>query len=148
MGEVAGRPLVLVVDDDVDVREALVEILQLDYDVVSAGGGIEAVTMLRQRRVVAIVLDVLMPEMDGLTTLRRARQIDPTVPIVMVTAVDTARSARDALKLGAVDYITKPFTCNELRAAVRSASAERTAPAAPAEPIIRLPRDLGSRASA
>jgi DNA-binding response OmpR family regulator len=48
----------------------------------------------------------------------------------MVTAVDTARSARDALKLGAVDYITKPFTCDELRAAVRSASAERTAPAA------------------
>jgi DNA-binding NtrC family response regulator len=148
MGDVADRPLVLVVDDDADVRDALVEILQLDYDVVSAGGGIEAVTVLRQRRVVAIVLDVLMPEMDGLTTLRRARQIDPTVPIVMVTALDTARSARDALKLGAVDYITKPFTCDELRAAVRSASAERIAHAVSADPVIHVVRDVGSRASA
>jgi two-component system NtrC family response regulator len=75
--------------------------------------------------VAAIVLDVLMPEMDGLTTLRRARQIDPTIPIVMVTAVDTARTARDALKLGAVDYLTKPFTCDDLRAAVASAVTQR-----------------------
>jgi DNA-binding response OmpR family regulator len=147
MGEVADRPLVLVVDDDTDVRDALVEILQRDYDVVSAGNGIEAVTVLRQRRVAAIVLDVLMPEMDGLTTLRRARQIDPTIPIVMVTAVDSARSARDALKLGAVDYITKPFTCDELRAAVKAASGQRSAIAS-ADPIISIPRDVGSRASA
>ena len=125
MGEETPRPLVLVVDDDADVRDAVVEILQQHYEVLAVGGGSEALVLLRHRGIAAIVLDVLMPEMDGLTTLRQARQIDPTVGIVMVTAVDTARTARDALKLGAVDYVTKPFTCDGLLAAVASAVAHR-----------------------
>jgi two-component system NtrC family response regulator len=131
MGD-SDRPLVLVVDDDEAVREALAEVLQMDYEVVTAGGGVDALLLLRQRPVAAIVLDVMMPEMDGLATLQRIRQIDPRVAIVVVTAVDTARMARDALKLGAADYVTKPFRCDELRAAVKSALAHDGAPLAPA----------------
>jgi two-component system, NtrC family, response regulator AtoC len=128
----SGRPLVMIVDDDVHVREAVAEVLQNEYEVVTVGGGIDALLMLRQRPVSVIVLDVVMPEMDGLATLKRARELNPSLGIVMVTAVDNARVARDAMKLGALDYLTKPFTCQELRAAVKSALPSGSGPLAPA----------------
>jgi DNA-binding NtrC family response regulator len=121
----------MIVDDDAFVREAVAEVLQSDYDVVTAAGGIDALLLLRQRPVSVIVLDVVMPEMDGLATLKRAREIDPSVGVVMVTAVDKARIVRDAMKLGAVDYVTKPFTCEDLRAAVKSALPNGRGPLAP-----------------
>jgi two-component system NtrC family response regulator len=128
MSDGSARPLVMVVDDDARVREAVAEVLQSDYDVVTVTGGIEALLMLRQRPVSVVILDVVMPEMDGLATLKRAREINPSLGVVMVTAVDNARVARDALKLGATDYLTKPFSCEELRAAVRSALPRLTVP--------------------
>jgi DNA-binding NtrC family response regulator len=128
------RPLVMVVDDDAHVRDAVAEVLQSDYDVVTVGGGIEAILMLRQRPVSVVILDVMMPEMDGLATLKRARELNPALGVVMVTAVDNARIARDAMKLGAADCLTKPFTCEDLRAAVRSALPSATGPLAPATP--------------
>lgn len=128
MSDGSARPLVMVVDDDARVREAVAEVLQSDYDVVTVTGGIEALLMLRQRPVSVVILDVVMPEMDGLATLKRAREINPSLGVVMVTAVDNARMARDALKLGATDSLTKPFSCEELRAAVRSALPRLTVP--------------------
>ena len=132
MNDGSERPLVMVVDDDTHVREAVAEVLQSDYDVVTVGGGIEAILMLRQRRVSVVILDVMMPEMDGLATLKRARELNPTLGVVMVTAIDNARIARDAMKLGATDCLTKPFTCEELRAAVRSALPNGYSPLSPA----------------
>jgi two-component system NtrC family response regulator len=128
MSDGSERPLVMVVDDDARVREAVAEVLQRDYDVVTVTGGIEALLMLRQRPVAVVILDVVMPEMDGLATLKRAREINPSLGVVMVTAADNARMARDAIKLGATDYLTKPFSCEELRAAVRSALPRLTVP--------------------
>ncbi len=132
MSDGSVRPLVMIVDDDAHVREAVAEVLQADYDVVTVGGGIDALLMLRQRRVSVVVLDVMMPEMDGLATLKRAREINPALGVVMVTAVDNARMARDAMKLGALDYLTKPFTCQELRAAVKAALPTASDPLTPA----------------
>ena len=128
MSDGSARPLVMVVDDDALVREAVAEVLQSDYDVVTVTGGIEALLMLRQRPVSVVILDVVMPEMDGLATLKRARAITPSLGVVMVTAADNARMARDAIKLGATDYLTKPFSGEELRAAVRSALPRLTVP--------------------
>ena len=128
MSDGSARPLVMVVDDDALVREAVAEVLQSDYDVITVTGGIEALLMLRQRPVSVVILDVVMPEMDGLATLKRAREITPSLGVVMVTAADNARMARDAIKLGATDYLTKPFSGEELRAAVRSALPRLTVP--------------------
>ena len=132
MNDTPERPLVMIVDDDAHVREAVAEALQNDYDVVTVGGGIEAILMLRQRPVSVVVLDVVMPEMDGLATLKRARELNPALGVVMVAASENARMAHEAMKLGALDCLTKPFTCEDLRAAVKSALRNATPPLAAA----------------
>jgi DNA-binding NtrC family response regulator len=121
MDDDPARPLVMVVDNDAHVRDAVAEVLKADYEVVTVESGIDALLMLRQRPISVVVLDVVMPEMDGLATLKRAREIKPSLGVIMVSAVDNARTARDAMKLGARDYLTKPFTCEELRDAVKAA---------------------------
>ena len=121
MTDDSARPLVMVVDNDAHVRDAVAEVLKSDYEVVTVESGIDALLMLRQRPVSVVVLDVVMPEMDGLATLKRAREINPSLGVIMVSAVDNAGTARDAMKLGARDYLTKPFTSEELREAVKSA---------------------------
>jgi DNA-binding NtrC family response regulator len=132
MSDGSERPLVMVVDDDAHVREAVAEALQPDYDVVTVGGGIEAILLLRRRPVSVVVLDAVLPEMDGLATLKRARELRPALGVVMVAAADNAPMAREALKLGALDCLTKPFTAGELRAAVRSALPNASPPVAAA----------------
>jgi DNA-binding NtrC family response regulator len=121
MSDGSQRPLVMVVDADAHVREAVAEVLQSDYDVVSASGGMEAILTLRQRPVSVAVLDAVLPEMDGLATLKRARQLNPALGVVMVIESGNGLMANEALKLGAVGCLTKPFTAGELRVAVKSA---------------------------
>src|SRR5205823_2905963 len=77
----------------------------------------------------AVLLDLLMPGMDGLQTLARLRERDPALGIIMLTGIDSSRATRDALKLGAVDYLTKPFECEEVLAAVRAALGNGGTPA-------------------
>jgi DNA-binding NtrC family response regulator len=132
MSDGSERPLVMVVDDDAHIREAVAEVLQPDYDVVTVGGGIEAILTLRRRPVSVVLLDVVLPEMDGLATLKRARELRPALGVVMVAAADNASMAREAMKLGALDCLTKPFTAGELRAAVKSALPSAGAPIAAA----------------
>jgi DNA-binding NtrC family response regulator len=121
MSDGSERPLVMIVDADAHVREAVAEVLQSDYDVVSVGGGIEAILTLRQRPVAVVVLDAVLPEMDGLATLKRARQLSPALGVVMVIESGNGRMANETLKLGAAGCLTKPFTAGELRAAVKAA---------------------------
>jgi DNA-binding NtrC family response regulator len=100
---------ILVVDDDEAIRDALKEILEDDYDVTCAEGGPEALSKISAHGFDLVFLDIVMPEMDGIETLRRIKQIDPNLDVIMVSAVDRAQEATDSLKLGAYDYITKPF---------------------------------------
>ena len=112
----AGRRTVLVVDDDADMLETCARILrQGGYECLTAAGGREALDVLRSRRLDAILADLRMPDMDGLTLLANARRLAPGVPTVIVTAyasMDSARRARDA---GAAAYLAKPFGVSELR---------------------------------
>jgi DNA-binding NarL/FixJ family response regulator len=110
---------VLVVDDDAGVRDALHVILDDEYEVLDAADGKSTLNAVQSRDVSLILLDILLPDVDGIEILQELGTVSPNVPIIMVTAVKTVRTAVTAMKLGAVDYITKPFQEEELLASIR-----------------------------
>ena len=122
------RPVVLVVDDDDGVREALHLILDDDYVVLDVGDGRTALSIIRAQPVDLVLLDILMPEVDGIEILQELRTFAPTLPVIMMTAVKTVLTAVSAMKLGAHDYITKPFQDASLLASIRTALEARTWP--------------------
>jgi DNA-binding NarL/FixJ family response regulator len=115
------RPVVLVVDDDDGVREALHLVLDDDYVVLDVGDGRTALSIVRAHPVDVVLLDILMPEVDGIEILQELRIFAPTLPVIMMTAVKTVLTAVSAMKLGAHDYITKPFHDASLLASIRTA---------------------------
>jgi two-component system response regulator MprA len=114
---------ILVVDDEPAVRESLRRALQLEgYGVELAGDGSEALYRLESRAIEpdGIVLDVLMPEVDGLEVARRLRRTGSRVPILMLTARDEIADRVAGLDAGADDYLVKPFALEELFARLRA----------------------------
>jgi DNA-binding response OmpR family regulator len=110
---------ILVVDDDVVVRNLLSEILaHHGYQVWLAQNGVEALELLERRRPDLILLDIAMPEMDGIEALRRMRDRCPGVPVVMLTAYGDVETASLALRQGAADYVPKPFNLGYLERVV------------------------------
>jgi DNA-binding response OmpR family regulator len=103
-------PRVLVVDDEPDFIELLREFLTAKgYEVIAASNGEEALRKVKEDRPHLILLDVRMPKMNGLEVLKQVREIDHEVGVIMVTAVNEEETGRQALKMGAFDYITKPL---------------------------------------
>jgi two-component system response regulator MprA len=112
---------VLVVDDEPAVRDALRRALTLEgYEVDLAEDGIEGVTAAATRGPDAIVLDLLMPGLDGLEVCRRIRESGDRTPILMLTARDEVRDRVAGLDAGADDYLAKPFALEELNARLRA----------------------------
>jgi two-component system, OmpR family, response regulator MprA len=112
---------VLVVDDEPAVRTALERALRLEgYDVELAGDGVEALERLSARSPDAVVLDVLMPHVDGLEVCRRLRAADDRTPVLMLTARDAVGDRVAGLDAGADDYLVKPFALEELHARLRA----------------------------
>src|SRR3989440_10688864 len=120
------RPVVLVVDDDHGVRESFRLILQGRYEVLEAADGRQALERLRASPVDLVLLDIRLPEMDGIEVLERMKAVDDGVEVILVTAVKTVRIAVDAMKLGAFDYLTKPFDEDELLSLIRRALEKRS----------------------
>ncbi len=103
-------PRVLIVDDEPDAVELLQEFLSAKgYDTLTASNGVDALRLVKTERPHLILLDVRMPKMNGLEVLRQVREIDQEVGVIIVTAVDEEETGRQALKLGAFDYIVKPL---------------------------------------
>src|SRR5690348_13345726 len=114
---------ILVVDDDAAVRESLRRALRLEgYDVELAGDGAEALELIDANGddPDLVVLDVLMPNVDGLEVCRRLRRTGRTIPVLMLTARDEVRDRVAGLDAGADDYVVKPFALEELLARVRA----------------------------
>jgi DNA-binding NtrC family response regulator len=106
---------IIVVDDELSIRESLKGWLQQDgYQVETAAGGPEALAKNAANRFDIMLIDVKMPEMDGLTLLQKIKEIDSDIAIVMMTAHGAIRDAIEAIKLGAYDYLLKPFELEEL----------------------------------
>jgi DNA-binding NtrC family response regulator len=106
---------IIVVDDELSIRESLKGWLQQDgYQVETAAGGPEALAKNAANRFDIMLIDVKMPEMDGLTLLQKIKEIDSDIAIVMMTAHGAIRDAVEAIKWGAYDYLLKPFELEEL----------------------------------
>ncbi|HEV8614101.1 MAG TPA: sigma-54 dependent transcriptional regulator [Methylomirabilota bacterium] len=112
-GQSGIRPIILVVDDDAGLRESFRLILDDDYEVIDVPDGARALEVIRSSQVDLVLLDIRMPGMDGIEVLERIKAIDEGVEVILVTAVKTVRSAVAAMKLGAFDYLTKPFEQEE-----------------------------------
>jgi two-component system response regulator MprA len=112
---------ILVVDDEPAVRESLERTLRFEgYDVVLAADGVAALDAVTRYRPDAVVLDVLMPRLDGLSTCRRLRARGEDVPILVLTARDGVADRVGGLDAGADDYLVKPFALEELLARLRA----------------------------
>jgi DNA-binding NtrC family response regulator len=114
------RKKVLIVDDEPAIRDSLKLLLKGNFDVSLAEDGQQALGMLEQLSPDLILLDVLMPNLDGLAALRALRERVPQVPVIMLTATNTVKTAVQAMKWGAVDYLNKPFDIEELTSLIVS----------------------------
>jgi two-component system KDP operon response regulator KdpE len=121
---------ILVVDDEPAIRRALrAPLIELGFQVAEASRGEEALQLLRSSAYDAVLLDINMPGIGGLETLRRIRTFLPRIPILMVTVRDGEEEKVAALEQGADDYVTKPFSIRELIARIRTAVRRVHAPA-------------------
>ncbi|MFD5435262.1 response regulator transcription factor [Kitasatospora sp. NPDC127067] len=119
----AGHPSarLLVVDDEPALRDALESSLAFEgYEVATATDGYEALESVERDRPDLVLLDIMMPRMDGLTAVRRMRSRGDTVPVLMLTARDAVGDRVTGLDVGADDYLAKPFELDELLARVRA----------------------------
>ncbi len=113
---------VLIVDDEPNLRKILSAQLSRDgYDVLTAEDGRQGLATLREHHIDLVITDLKMPNVDGMQLLREALREDPDLPIVMITAHGTVDTAVEALKIGAFDYLTKPFDKDEVRQIVGKA---------------------------
>ena len=107
---------ILIVDDEKNIRMTLSQSLEsLGVETDMAGNGEEALTKLKEKDFGLILLDIRMPGMDGMEVLRQVREVRPDIRIIMITAYGTIESAVEAMKLGAVDFLQKPFDPEEIR---------------------------------
>ena len=109
---------ILLVDDEASIRASLKVVLEPTHDVLSAASAQEGLDLFRREAPDLILLDVVMPGMDGLTLLKTIRAEDARIPVIMLTGNKTVKSAVEAMKLGAADYLSKPFDVDELRLVV------------------------------
>lgn len=119
------RANILVVDDEAGPRESLRMILNVEHNVRLAASGPEALEMIKEDRPDLVFLDIRMPRMDGTEVLRRIKESTPDVEVAMITAYAAIASAQRAMRLGALDYIVKPFGVAEVKAVVERALTKR-----------------------
>ena len=120
------RRTILLVEDEPRVRRLIKRILSTERaKILTADGGAQALQILARTAVDLVILDVRLPDMRGTEVLRRLRDIDADLAVIMVTGYGSAGSVRAAMELGAFDYLTKPFSNEEMSRVVREALASR-----------------------
>lgn len=123
MSNTEKTPLILVVDDESNILDVVeLYLLREGYKVIRAGDGLTALNLFAENKPDVVVLDVMLPKLDGLEVCRRMReQVGPTLPVIMLTARSQEEDKLTGLEGGADDYITKPFSPRELVARVKAA---------------------------
>ena len=106
---------VLIVDDEFGVRESLRIVLKNDYEVFLAKNAEEAFSQAKKHSPDVVLLDIILPDLDGLKVLERIKRDDPNMIVIMVTALRNEQTALEAKRLKANSYVTKPFNIDELR---------------------------------
>ncbi len=127
----AARPRILVADDDPAIREILaVQLARLGYEVLTADDGVEAAALCESERPDLVLLDLMMPRLDGLGACRRIREAEGKsgrrVPVLFLTARDSRHDKTSAALSGGDDFIAKPVSLDDLRARVEAALKRRS----------------------
>ena len=122
----ARRRTLLIVDDEEGPRQSLRIVFKGEYDLLLASDGLGAIEIVKNNRVDAAVLDIRMIGMGGIELLKELKLLDPHIEIIMLTAYETIDTVRQALRLGACDYLNKPFDIPALRTAVANAMERRS----------------------
>ncbi len=125
----ASKANILVVDDEMGPRESLKMILNPYYNVLVADRGAQAIEMLKQHPVDLVTLDVKMPGLTGINVLEKVKAHDPDIEAIIITGYGSLDTAIEGLRLGAFDYISKPFDVNHILSLVRRGLERRTAKA-------------------
>ena len=105
---------ILIVDDELGVRESLRILLKPYYDIYTAPDGEAALNIIKERKIHLITLDLNMPKLSGIETLREIRKIDGEVPVIIITGYGTQKDAEEALLYGVKDFIAKPFNTSTI----------------------------------
>lgn len=130
------RPTVLVVDDEQRMREMIKIYLQAEFEVCEAGDGLSALRQMRAVEPDLVLLDVMMPNLDGWETLKRLRETT-SVPVIMLTARGDVPDRLQGLRMGADDYVAKPFDGRELAARIQAVLRRSSGQVEAAVPIRR-----------
>ena len=143
-GAVPGQGSVLIIDDEAEIRESLQTLLELEgYDVGAAADGEQGLAQLAERPFDLVLLDLALPDRNGLELLPEIRAVDPALSVIMITAYGTVEDAVRAMQSGAANFLQKPWDNEKLLADVRAAVARRRAE----EENIQLKRALKQRYS-
>ncbi|MFC4403140.1 response regulator transcription factor [Gracilibacillus xinjiangensis] len=113
------KKTVLIVDDEAQMRTMLKLYLRNDFYMMEADNGKEAMELVKEESIDIVLLDVMMPELDGIETCKQMKQIKPNTPIILLTALNNTSDKVEGLSIGADDYIVKPFEPEELIARIR-----------------------------
>ncbi len=111
--------MILICDDEEGIRESFKLILETDYQLKFAKNGLEALELLKSSSPDVMLLDIKMPKMNGIETLKQIKKLKPKLPIIVVTGYQSVETAQEALKNGAADYIPKPFESGQILKAVK-----------------------------
>jgi len=114
-------PRILIVDDEIEITEILADLLSEDYECLKAGSAEEAIARLREGEFQLVISDITMPGMSGLDMIPHVKQLSPDTVVVMISGMQTVESAIGALRLGAFDYLMKPFDLRQVEAVVKRA---------------------------
>ena len=112
---------ILIIDDDRSIRKGLSLILGDKYGVITAKDGAEALKLFPEERPDIVLLDIGLPEIDGVEVLKRLKGSSPDATVIMVTAVEDVKTIVKAIKLGAYDYLVKPIDSQELLLTIQHA---------------------------
>ena len=126
LGEPRSSDLILIVDDEPRVRESIRSILEDEgYSVIEASDGQEGLTRVAADKPDTVLLDIWMPDLDGIEVLRGIKQVDVDLPVIIMSGHGTIETAVKAAKLGAYDFLEKPLSIDKLELVLRNALSQR-----------------------
>ncbi len=115
------KPIILVVDDEEDVLGVFQQIIpKTEYTVLIAKTGKEALEQVEKESPNLVVLDLKLPDISGIDVLRRVKRVNNNIEVIMITGYGTIETAKKAMRLGAYDYITKPFDNSKINTLIKS----------------------------
>ncbi|HEY2961187.1 MAG TPA: HD domain-containing phosphohydrolase [Pyrinomonadaceae bacterium] len=114
-------PRILIVDDEIEITEILADLLSEDYECLKAASAEQALMLLREHQFQLVISDITMPGMSGLEMIPHVKDLSPETVVVMISGMQTVESAIGALRLGAFDYLMKPFDLRQVEAVVKRA---------------------------